>query len=440
MKKVRMRHRPGFQNAAVRWLYRILYPYFHCRVNLPEELKKSEEPVVFIANHYDVFGPVSFILSMPLVSAVWMNEDIITPETAIETCRPGVNKTFPFLGKRIRERIATLLGHFSCGLLKQFGCIPVDRNNPGKLLTTMRKSVAALEAGNNILIFPETGFPEYSLTSVTPFFSGFATLGRVYQRKTGKDLKFYPCYIDEQHHQIRLGEPEIYNPEAESMREETERVSDSLNARIREMAALSRGVEKEEKSTPVRRTILFFCNLIRLVLLVPLLVMVGLSNPTVLLVLYAVSQGLRILFNAVVSNAYSASNRVSSLFSHALGLITDICVVGHLTSQDAHLAPLLVGIILNALVIMISNAVSLIRIRKCAGVNYFDTLSGHMICFICLCRLANLRLNRMMEGALVLGTLVFLACSAGFAIAFNARMKEKDETLRPEPGREAAAG
>ena len=81
--------------------------------------------------------------------------------------------------------ICRKIAAFIVYVLRQFGVIPVDRSQPSKLISTMRQSIAALEEGHNLLIFPETGIPEYSLTSVTPFYSGFAMLGRLYYRKTG---------------------------------------------------------------------------------------------------------------------------------------------------------------------------------------------------------------------------------------------------------------
>ena len=208
----------------------------------------------------------------------------------------------------------------------------------------MRQEHDGPAGGDNLLIFLETGLPEYSLTSVTPFFSGFAMLGRLYYRKTGKILYFCPCYIDEQHHQIRMGELVSYDPEAEPA-EETERVSEELNRRIREMAAENRGLEKEP-GTPVRRTILFFCNLIRFLLLIPLITMLSLPNPRMILLFYLISEGLRILFNAVCSTL-SSTNRLSFLFSHGVGIVTDIGMMAYLAAGLPPLRWLLYALILN---------------------------------------------------------------------------------------------
>ena len=430
LKKVRMKQRPGFETRSMRWVYRILYPYFHCRVTLTDKLMESTEPVVFIANHYNVFGPPSFVLSMPFVSSIWLNEELISEESALENLRPTLRKMFPFVGRRAQDWLCRKAAWLASHVLTRFGAIPVDRKKPSKLISTMRQSIQTLEAGRNLLIFPEIGLPQYSLTSVTPFFPGFATLGRLYYRKTGKILRFCPCYIDEQHHRIRLGKMVAYNPEAEDINQEAERVSDELNLRIREMAAESRGLEKKkekENSTPVRRTILFFCNLLRFLLLIPLLTMLGLPNPRMIVVFYLISQGLRILFNAVCSTTYSSSNRLSFLLSHAIGLVTDISVLGYLTALNPRIRWLLFGMILNGAVILVSNVRELIRSRRCAGVNYFDTLSANLVLVVCLQQLLRIRLNPLALGALLAAALVFLAMSAGFAVAFNLRIWREEQ-------------
>ena len=427
--KVRLKNRAGFGTKGMRWIYRILYPFFHCRVRIPPEMQESGEPVVFIANHYNVFGPISFVLSMPLVSHIWMNEELIDPESAAVSLRPGMKRLLPFLRDTQVDWICRKIAAFIVYVLRQFGVIPVDRSQPSKLISTMRQSIAALEEGHNLLIFPETGIPEYSLTSVTPFYSGFAMLGRLYYRKTGKILRFCPCYIDEQHHRIRLGDTVSFNPDADPS-QETERISEELNLRIREMAAETRGLEKE-RSTPVRRTILFFCNLVRFLLLIPLIVMLSIPNPKMILILYLISEGGRIVFNAVCST-YASSNRLSFLFSHGVGILTDIGMMAYLAAGNAGLHGVLYALILNGAVILLSNILTYGRYRRCAGVNYFDSLSANLLFVLALQQLLQVRLAAMIKGVLGLAILIALGFSAGFALAFNSRIGREEKAEIPE--------
>ena len=290
----------------------------------------------------------------------------------------------------------------------------MNRNQPSTLISTMRQSIAALEEGHHLLIFPETGLPEYSLTSVTPFYPGFAMLGRLYSRKTGRILRFCPCYVDEQHHRIRIGEMVAYDPEADPAKE-TERVSEELNRRIRSMAAENRGLEKEQ-STPVRRTILFFCNLIRFLLLIPLITMLSLPNPAMILMFYIISEGLRILFNAVCST-YASSNRLSFLFSHGVGVLTDISMMAYLTAGQFRLRWILYALILNGTVILLSNLRAFGRYRR----------SANLLFVLSLQQLLQIRLTRVVLGVLSLAALISLAFSTGFALAFNARIGREEK-------------
>ena len=255
---------------------------------------------------------------------------------------------------------------------------------------------------------------------------GFATIGSVYHRKTGKALRFCPCYIDEQHHTIRFGELITYQAEGTRIQEESVRVSDALNLRIQEMAAASRR-SPLEKSTPVRRTIMFFCNLLRGLILPPLIILLSLPNPQVSMILYAISQGLRILFNATVSRNYAASNHFSFLLSHFLSLVTDCCMLIYLSALSPFLRWLLLALITNTVITLLSNFISLVRTRWCAGINYFDTLSANLICFICFQQILKVYLTRVFFSVLLLLTYVFLALSTAYTVIFNLRFKEEPD-------------
>ena len=430
MRELKYKERPGFDTRTMRWLYRVLYPFFHCRVNLPAELRDSEEPVVFIGNHYNVFGPVSFILSMPVVARAWINVELVQEDTAGEALHSGMAKLLPFLGEKPRNWLCARIAHMGCGTLARLGVIPVDRNRPSTLISTMRQSLQALQEGQNLVIFPEVGLPEYSLTSVTPFFSGFAMLGQLYHRKTGKALRFCPCYIDEQHRRICIGEPVAWDPEKEP-KEETERVSEELNRRIRETADLNRGVRKEPEN-PARRILLLVCNLIRLGLLIPLSGILRGTDPGMILPLYCASQGIRILFN-FAAHTYASTSRLSFLLSQGIGILTDLCLLAGPVSGTPLLRWLLYALAVNGAVILISNLAAAARYRRCAGPNFYDYLSADLRCAVLLLQLLKVPLPAPVLWIAVAAAMICLVFSAGFSLAFNGRISlEKAEEAPAE--------
>jgi hypothetical protein len=101
--------------------------------------------------------------------------------------------------------------------MRSVDAIPVYYQEPAKLRRTFRDSIAAMEAGDNILLFPEnsddTPDHHYKLSGVSHFFSGFTMLGPMYYRKTGKRAIFVPIYADKKKRVLTFGVPTEYDPD-----------------------------------------------------------------------------------------------------------------------------------------------------------------------------------------------------------------------------------
>ena len=114
--------------------------------------------------------------------------------------------------------------------LKSFDPIPVYRGSAKNIFKTFKMSVECLNSGDSILLFPENPEKDYT-EKVSGFYSGFADLGRMYYRKTGKSLIFYPAYASKRSRVLRIGEGVKYEPGGG--REEKERIVASLEERMR---------------------------------------------------------------------------------------------------------------------------------------------------------------------------------------------------------------
>lgn len=424
MKILKLKEREAFSTFWMRFLYRLIYPFFHCKCVLPRSLTESDEPVVFIANHYNVFGPVSFMASMPIDSSAWVNEELITPQTTETAMIPGLSRMLPFLKEERIRRLSRRLSRLACRVILRFGPIPVSRKEPGKLAATLRESVSTLEGGRCVTIFPESGIPEYSLTSVSSFYSGFAVLGRLYWRKTGKSLKFWPCYIDEQHHEISFGEPVSYRPENMDVTAECTRISDELNDTIRQKAASFHGIKKSER-TPVRKTTLLFCNILRLLLLIPTVILLysGIIFPA--LVLYGASQGLRIVVN-LVRGTLPATNHGSFILSHGITLLTDTFMMFRLAQTESSLYPLSGLLAFSLLLFVFMNMHTYFHANRCAGTTYFDTLTANLFCIFIFSRFAGISLSSLASSACRLVLIGTVICANLFELIFNLRVLTKD--------------
>jgi hypothetical protein len=92
-------------------------------------------------------------------------------------------------------------------ILRGSACIPVYHDSG--VITTLKDSVDALKNGHPIILFPEhpTGYREYGRDVMT----GFTSLGKLTQRRTGQAVKFYPTYIDWKARKIYVAAPLTYD-------------------------------------------------------------------------------------------------------------------------------------------------------------------------------------------------------------------------------------
>ena len=137
---------------------------------------------------------------------------------------------------RILHGYYRLLSHLTAPLfayiLSHAHTIPVYHD--ARVVTTFRRSVEKLEAGSDIVIFPEKNEPYNGI--LCRFQDRFADLARLYYRKTGTALCFVPMYIAPALNRVCFGEPVRFSPQA-SGEEERERICSELMTSITGLAA-----------------------------------------------------------------------------------------------------------------------------------------------------------------------------------------------------------
>ena len=109
--------------------------------------------------------------------------------------------------------------------------IAVYRDN--RILSTFRESIAKLQSGNNIIIFPEQDKKHNHI--VYDFQEGFVDIARLYYKRTGKELSFVPLYIAPKLKKMYLGKPIKFCAET-PIAEERRRICDYLMNEITDIA------------------------------------------------------------------------------------------------------------------------------------------------------------------------------------------------------------
>ena len=216
------------------WKYRLIYwivirvfPKFtlHGTENLPEE------PCVIVGNHSQIYGPLAAEFYMPRLQYIWCTGEMMNRKEVPDYAF----KDFWSLKPKRVQWFYRLLSHIVAPLFElvftNAHTIPVYHD--ARVLTTFRQSIARLQEGADIVIFPESREPNNTI--VTKFHEHFADLARLYYRKTGTALWFTPMYMAPRLKSIHFGEPVRYNPEA-GEEEERKRICEAMTDGITGLA------------------------------------------------------------------------------------------------------------------------------------------------------------------------------------------------------------
>ena len=193
----------------------ILRPFNrHKMVNLDHIKQDSENPIVFLGNHAEIYGPIASALCFPVPVRVWVISHMMGRSRDVRAYL--YENTFSkktFLPVFVRRLLARLMGWLSVNIMCGLNSIPVYRDSPMKLRMTLRKSVEALENGDNLMIFPEHPDGKYVKGSVSELSPGFLMLAEAWWKRSGRKLRIMPVYANRTKRTFTFGDEITYEPE-----------------------------------------------------------------------------------------------------------------------------------------------------------------------------------------------------------------------------------
>lgn len=219
---------------------KILSLFFHDKVVGLE--KVQETSAVFVANHYEIYGPFITELKFPRVFRPWTDNLMTDRATLTRQLRSGINVlTKKWLIKPIRKRLPAMV---ASPLWKTINCcrpITIARKDPEKIDRMLRESVTALKSGDSVVVFPEKPplGQHYSDGGVDRLQTGFVEIAQKYKETTGKDVSFYPLYIDKYGKKMIVGEKVVFDAGA-PLNDEKLRVADELYEQLTEISQVCR--------------------------------------------------------------------------------------------------------------------------------------------------------------------------------------------------------
>lgn len=219
----------------------ILRPLFYARVVGKETVRLDPDTsCVFTCNHGEIYGPVVTNLFIPFSFRPWVIDEIAQPDRDSTYLYNNTISRQKWIPKRLRWPATRLTIAFLKWVMASLNSIPVHRDNPREMIRTFRDTAEAMEAGDNILIFPENPNDEsqaeagYLRDGVGEFFTGFAMVAQLYHQRTGKCAQFYPIYADKKQHTLTFGTPTRYDPD-NNQAQERERIAFHLRQEMLRM-------------------------------------------------------------------------------------------------------------------------------------------------------------------------------------------------------------
>ena len=209
--------------------YIILFLFFRCnRVGL-QNINKNDEARVFVSNHYQMFGPIATILSLPYKFRPWIIDKMMDPETVEKQMGLLIYSQYHKIPKFIKFIALKCVKNLMVFIMRAFRGISVSRENFRANIETMKVSTETLNKKQAIMIWPEK---DYVFEGIGYFMKGFEHLGKYYYQKTGKRISFYPIFTSATNRTMYFGKPIIYDPNKDANEQKEEIVAYLRNSMV----------------------------------------------------------------------------------------------------------------------------------------------------------------------------------------------------------------
>ncbi len=250
------RHKNRF---GVKLIILLLRPLYYHKVLGRENVAGFEDgTMVLVCNHGELYGPVVSNLYVPVSFRPWCISSMMEKDVIVDYLYRNTAVRQKWCPDRLKLPLTRMLCPLFLWIFRSIEAIPVYRDNPRALMKTFRITVEAMQAGDNILVFPETGESDkpgekgYVSEGVGSLYTGFAMIAPAYWAKTHKRAVFVPLYASKRMRTITIGKGIEYNPEAPATQEKL-RIVGELQSRMQamyeaELAAISAEHTEEEKA------------------------------------------------------------------------------------------------------------------------------------------------------------------------------------------------
>lgn len=195
--------------------------------------EKVEAPAVLVTRHQNLYGPMTIMAWYPQSIRLWVLDKLADPKVCYDHYRYFVGPERLHIGPFLSRIFAALYAPFVVRLIRSGNCIIVHRGHR-EIMKTFSDSVKALCEGEILCLSPDIEYTSTESGAVS-MYTGFVHLAKMYYKKTGKSLAFYPVYTSRRVDSIEIGDAIFYDP-GNPFHEEKKRVVDAIHQGFEEMA------------------------------------------------------------------------------------------------------------------------------------------------------------------------------------------------------------
>ena len=193
------------------------------------DVSERKRAAVYVCSHHNLLGPLAAMCWLPVEVRPWTLHVFLEREACARHYREYTYSKRFGMPKFLAAAAAWMTSGYVSALMRSMSAIPVYRGSV-RIGTTFKESVAALQAGESVLIFPDVDYTDDS-GGIGEVYDGFLLLERFWRKKSEEPLEFVPLRMDTASRRITEGRAVRFDRNAE-WKAEMKRVREALRTEI----------------------------------------------------------------------------------------------------------------------------------------------------------------------------------------------------------------
>lgn len=189
------------------------------------QVEEPTGPTVYVCSHGNMTGPLATQCWLPFPTRPWVLHSFLSREGCRAQYRDYTfSQRFGMPGP-LAALLAWATSGYASALVRSVGAIPVYRGSV-RIKETFRQTVAALQAGDSVAVFPDVDYTDAS-DGMGEMYDGFLLIDRFWRKASEEALAFVPLRMDTSARRIISGRAAYFDRTADR-KQETVRVREAL--------------------------------------------------------------------------------------------------------------------------------------------------------------------------------------------------------------------